>query len=263
MNRIAERLSGSGGPLALVVAHPDDETLALGGTMPDMPGLLIVHVTDGAPRDERDARAHGFADWRAYAAARRVELKAAVALAGVTPRQLHGLDYADQDASNHLVPITRRLAEILTQNRTRTVVTHAYEGGHPDHDAVAFAVHAAAALMARHGTPPLRIGEVPLYHEGDHGFAGQRFVDPRPDDVVVSLDAEALARRRSMLACHASQAETLAQFDARDESLRWSDPDFTALPNRGRLYYVRFGWTMDGEGWLARTVAARRELGLP
>ena len=28
---------------------------------------------------------------------------------------------------------------------TRVVVTHAYEGGHPDHDAVAFAVHAAVA----------------------------------------------------------------------------------------------------------------------
>src|SRR6185437_9724842 len=43
------------------------------------------------------------------------------------------------------------------------VFTHAYEGGHPDHDAVAFAVHAACRLS---DIPPA-IVEMPYYHRQD------------------------------------------------------------------------------------------------
>src|SRR5205085_11027704 len=69
------------GRAALVVAHPDDETLGLGGQLPRLNGLTIIHVTDGAPRNRHDASRHGFATAAAYAAARRRAPEAAVALA--------------------------------------------------------------------------------------------------------------------------------------------------------------------------------------
>ena len=56
--------------VAMVVAHPDDETIAAGGSLALMPELLLVHVTDGAPRRLADREPLGFATPAAYAAAR-------------------------------------------------------------------------------------------------------------------------------------------------------------------------------------------------
>ena len=49
-----------GEPVAIVVAHPDDETIAAGASLPLLRTLTLVHVTDGAPARLQDARAAGF-----------------------------------------------------------------------------------------------------------------------------------------------------------------------------------------------------------
>ena len=46
--------------------------------------------------------------------------------------------------------------DVLDDVRPDVVLTHAYEGGHSDHDATAFAVHLAAGVMRREG------GKAPL-----------------------------------------------------------------------------------------------------
>jgi hypothetical protein len=45
----------------LVFAHPDDEVVALGARLGRFQSALFVHVTDGAPRNEQESRAYGFA----------------------------------------------------------------------------------------------------------------------------------------------------------------------------------------------------------
>src|SRR5947199_10702203 len=72
--------------VAIVVAHPDDETIGIGAQLPRLPNGLVVVVTDGAPRDGADAQAHGFSGWQDYAAARENELEAALAEAGIGGR---------------------------------------------------------------------------------------------------------------------------------------------------------------------------------
>lgn len=59
----------------VVVAHADDETIALGARMGRFQEAHFVHVTDGAPRNEQDSRAHGFAALADYRQARDHELR--------------------------------------------------------------------------------------------------------------------------------------------------------------------------------------------
>ncbi|NNM71843.1 PIG-L deacetylase family protein [Enterovirga aerilata] len=146
------------GRTVLVFAHPDDETLACGALLPRLEDVRIVHVTDGAPRNGEDARRHGYSTPTEYAAARREELRAAAALAGVPEERLICFDVADQGAAFALADIARRLAPVVQD--ADLVIAHAYEGGHPDHDAVCWAVHAALGLSdaagCGAGTPSAR-----------------------------------------------------------------------------------------------------------
>src|SRR5205814_9647467 len=74
-------------PVALVVAHPDDETLSVGASLALFRHLTLVHVTDGAPRALHDAQAAGFGTARDYAAARLRELRKARDAAGAAVEQ--------------------------------------------------------------------------------------------------------------------------------------------------------------------------------
>src|SRR5579862_7155208 len=67
----------------VVVAHPDDETIAVGARMVRFKEAHFVHVTDGAPRNEEDSRAHGFTVLSDYRRARAEELACMFARAGL------------------------------------------------------------------------------------------------------------------------------------------------------------------------------------
>jgi LmbE family N-acetylglucosaminyl deacetylase len=257
-------LSGSGPipaeTVAIIVAHPDDETIGIGGQLPRLEGVTILHITDGAPRSMTDAAAHGFASPQAYAAARRQELEAAMALAGIVPEALVSLDVPDQDASNHLVEITARIAEFLQNRGIEIVVTHAFEGGHPDHDATAFAVHGAARQLGRRGMAPA-IVEVPLYHLGLSGWTVQRFVTEAGRETLVTLSDEQRRLKQAMLDAHVTQRQVLSRLATDVERFRLAPAyDFGTLPNEGRLLYDLYGWGMTGARWHALARAALDEL---
>jgi N-acetylglucosamine malate deacetylase 2 len=266
--RFLELLGAGGpitaGPVALVVAHPDDETIGAGGQLARLGDIHIVHVTTGAPADMADARANGFVTADAYAAQRRGELLAAMGFARIPPDALHSLGAIDQQAARQLVPLTRRLAEFLADRGIAAVLTHSNEGGHPDHDATAFIVQAAAALHARAGYEAPGIVEMALYHAGAAGLVTQRFpADEGEGEIAIHLDEASLQLKQRMLAAYVTQRQVVFQFGSPVERFRPAPAyDFTALPNQGRLNYEGFDWGMNGADWRSLAGGALDELGL-
>jgi LmbE family N-acetylglucosaminyl deacetylase len=248
--------------LAVVAAHPDDETIGAGALLARR-GFVdaLIHVTDGAPRDMRDAAAHGFATREDYADARRGELDAALAAGGIAARRRVALGAADQEASLQLAPLARRLAGLLAEIRPQLVLTHAYEGGHPDHDAAAFVVHAACGLLG--DAAPL-IGEMASYHAAGGVFvAGEFLPDAEVEPTVLALDERECALKHRLFECFATQRAVLAAFPVGVERFRPAPPcRFDRPPHAGAPYYEGFSWGMTGARWRELAASALVELGL-
>lgn len=245
----------------IVGAHPDDETASAGGLLASLRTPHILTVTDGAPRNPMDAAAAGYQTREDYAAARRRELLNSMEVAGVAENQLHSLDVADQEASLAMADLARRIAAILRQSRPGALLTHAYEGGHPDHDAVAFAVHAACALVP---IPP-DIFEFASYHaEGESGamIVGHFLSGGDPGELLV-LSEQARQRKSRMMQCFSSQLHMLRHFSIYEERFRSAPAyDFTQAPHAGRLLYEQFDWGMTGSRWRSLATSAMQELGV-
>lgn len=242
-------------PVAVVAAHPDDETIGAGVALARFRRLLIVHVTDGAPRNLADARAAGFVAAADYAATRRGEFRAALRAGGIAARCAE-LGAADQAASFAMPALAAALGDLLARFGARAVITHPYEGGHPDHDATAWIVAAARAELPR---PPALL-EMTSYHADPGG--GMRvgcFLANGTAPVAITLTPAEQARKRAMLACFVTQQPVLAAFGTTQESFRPAPTyDFTRPPHPGPLHYERHDWGMSGVAWRELAAAGRR-----
>jgi LmbE family N-acetylglucosaminyl deacetylase len=248
----------------IVAAHPDDETIGVGGTFPRLGRVTLVHLTDGAPKDLVDAERSGFRTREAYASARRSELLAALRLAGLGREVLREIGLVDQEGSLHLERAARRLAELFKEIGPEVVFTHPYEGGHPDHDASAFAVQAAYRLIAKEGgSPPARIEFASYHRSGKETVTGEFLAAKGFEAITVALSGEARARKRNMFDCFTTQREVLSAFSADVERFRPAPTyDFTRPPHPGPLYYESQPWGMSGTRWRELASEALGALGL-
>jgi LmbE family N-acetylglucosaminyl deacetylase len=227
--------------IAIVTAHPDDETLAFGALMRRLQGVRMVLATDGSPRDMLTQRVLGFDSVEAYRDARHAELTAALALAGVPVSALTRLEFPDKEAARNLGAFAAALRAFFATGGIRAVLTHAYEGGHPDHDAVA-----AAVALATRGSA-IEVVESPFYRARNGRFAVQSFAPIEGARVVETpLTAEDAAHKLAMVACYPSQAALLRGFRPRFERFRPMPAyDFRRPPNGGEIDYEKlfFPWS--------------------
>ena len=188
--------------VVIVAAHPDDETVGAGSLLPRLQRPIIVTVTDGAPRNSDDAQRAGCATREEYAALRQRELLDALDVAGIRSDDTRSLGIVDQEASLEMAYLTLKLLDVLREFRPAYLLTHPYEGGHPDHDATAFAVHAACARVP---SPPT-VFEFTSYHAAEPHcddtatMETGRFLGDRGETIVLSRQAS--RRKSQMIECY-------------------------------------------------------------
>ena len=259
----------------LLAAHPDDEILGAGGQFATMRRLTLVHLTDGAS-SHREAWSRGW--WsRGYYAAARLREAADAARTGGTEFEHSCLGARDRVAAETMAELAVGLAMVLRRCRPDLLLTHAYEGGHADHDAAAFVAHAACRLVpgipvwemtgyraAQAGTPDEKTA---AGHVGKAPAETGRFLPAKQSgEIRVDLDPDATDRKQRMLACFTSQRRAITELE-KDLSVERFRPtpgyDFAQPPHEGTLLYEQQSWArMTGAQWRCLAAAAAATIDL-
>jgi LmbE family N-acetylglucosaminyl deacetylase len=235
---------------SVIVGHPADEIVGAGCLISKLEQVTVVHITDGA-RDLSEAKAAGFEDVAAYAEARKRECRAALALAHVPADRIVEFGVPASAACDYLSDLTKRIASFLQESETDIVVTHPYEGGHPDHDATAFATHAALRLMQRNGFKPPTLFEMALHPGNDEVSKLPEFLPGvEGETTTLVLDERATELKRQMFECLTSQRQSIEASPVGLERFRQPpEYDFSAPPQQGKLHYENFDWAPRAAEW--------------
>jgi N-acetylglucosamine malate deacetylase 2 len=233
------------GRTLFIVAHPDDESISAGGLLQHMREPCVVFVTDGAPEDQYFWGRYG--SRHAYAAIREKEARDALAAVGVKQAEFIArkgeTSLIDQKLFTALPLAFAALSEIVDRVRPTCLLTLAYEGGHPDHDAVSF-------LGAQLGTAfRLPVWETPLYHRSGNGSGVyQAFVEEHGEVIEHLVKDSELDAKMRMLGCYKSQFDALPSFRPELERFRpQAHYNYGRRPHAGKLNYEHWQWPMTPE----------------
>lgn len=235
---------------AVIVAHPDDEVIGAGGLISRLQHVTVLHITDGVPQSSDASQATDAQRAEDVEVLNR-ECRTALALANISPEHIVDFGLVAHQSPFQLENLTRRIASFLKHNAPDTVLTHPYEGGHPDHDATAFATHAALRLLHRKGFNPPSVFEIALHPA--RGGKG-RVLDFLPSDAAevttLLLDKKARDLKREMFACFSTQPEIPRENSVGRERFRKPPRyNFSAPPNGGRLAYEGVDLNLNGKEW--------------
>ena len=248
--------------LVIVVAHPDDEVIGCGGQLRRWRDAHLIHITDGSPRNPTDAAAAGFPSRKDYTASRRQETLQMAKLSGISVSHIHSLHLSDHETVLHLVEITEALVQRFVELQPEFVVTHPYEGGHPDHDSAALAVHLARRILLKvQHHAPMIVEAASYFNRAGIMATGEFLPRARSEIHTAPLTLEQRDFKRQLFDCYRTQQHVLQYFPITLERFRQApEYDFAAPPHPGKLYYELFQWGTTGERWRKLASAAWRRL---
>ncbi|MCP9889430.1 bifunctional PIG-L family deacetylase/class I SAM-dependent methyltransferase [Cyanobium sp. ATX 6A2] len=245
----------------IVCAHPDDECVGAGVVLPVLSSLTVVHVTGGVPDDPRYARWAGFKSLEAYKSARLKEAQDAMNYMGLSPTNLLNLGFNDQQLSYQLEALANSIVALIGEHEPDIVITHPYEGGHPDHDAVAFSCHHALMVLKRLGkTLPHLVEMTSYFSSGGERVLGE-FAQDNYEGMSIMFDQDSRTYKKGLYQCYASQLELLKTFPLEVERFRLAPCyDFTQPPEVPEILYDKYELGIKSRQWLELSRSASERL---
>lgn len=205
------------GKVLVLAAHPDDETIACSALLQRATASLVVFAVDGAPPHFEFEKTFG--SLRKYSDARFQEASQALTLIpNCSFRRLARKDsnwFVDQHLFLDLQEAFSSFIEIIEEFSPDVLVSHAFEGGHIDHDACHVLASRAAFSLGLRGL------EFPLYWRSARGEdVFQEFRKYREGEFSLQLLQQELFVKQQMLAEYRTQKTLTLVFRPETEPFR-------------------------------------------
>jgi N-acetylglucosamine malate deacetylase 2 len=205
------------GKVLILAAHPDDETFACGGLLQRAAEALVVFAVDGAP--PRYGFEKKFGSLQRYSEVRFREAERALGrIPKSSVRRLtnaDGVTFVDQHLFLTLSEAFASLLQIAREFSPGVIISHAFEGGHIDHDTCHVLAERAADILA---VPFL---EFPLYWRNEQGIdIFQQFRKSQEKEALLQLSRHETVVKQRMIAEYCSQASLASVFTTEVERFR-------------------------------------------
>jgi N-acetylglucosamine malate deacetylase 2 len=226
------------GRVLLLAAHPDDETLACAGLLQRCAEALVIFAVDGAPPHYGFEKQFGslpkYSDLRFREAERALRYVPRCSVRRLATPDNSG--FVDQHLFLSLADAFASLLQIAGPFSPDLIVSHAFEGGHIDHDACHVLAARAAQLFE------LPFVEFPLYWRDEQGpDVFQQFRGNLEEEIILQLSQEEVSVKQRMLAEYHSQASLAAVFNTEVERFRpASNEPITTAPWRNYAFENRW-----------------------
>jgi N-acetylglucosamine malate deacetylase 2 len=209
--------------VVVLAAHPDDESIACAGLLQRATTALVVFAVDGAPPhygfEKKFASLRNYSDTRFQEAYRALQM-----IPGVSVRRLarpDGKALLDQHLFLDLPSAFTSLCQIVLEFAPTLFVSHAFEGGHVDHD--------ACHVLARQASAEFGLAqlEFPLYwqRQEDGKDVFQQFRETGHAEFVLQLTPQELNLKRQMFAEYHTQQGITSVFTLDPERFRPVDKE--------------------------------------
>lgn len=232
--------------IVVLAAHPDDETIGASVLLSRFPKSSVAFLTDGAPKNTHLWPPGMPGSRQDYADLRREEVVNALSIAGISQERIFWLAGGDQEAVFEINRLADEFRKVLLETKADLVITHPYEGGHPDHDAAPVVACIAVSLLEN--SPVL--AEMTSYHaRNGQCVTGEFLNNDESKQMSVKLCESDKQRKRRMIDTYVSQRLVLENFPVDEEPLRlMPEYDFSQPAHDGQLWYEIMGW-MTGARW--------------
>ncbi len=195
---------------ALVIApHPDDEAVGAAVLMRRLHEagipVTLVFATTGVPESSQvdNSLVEAAGGIEAYRATRAAEGASAVALYGV--EETVRLAWSSRSIIGAMDDVDYALDDVVTARGASVLLGPAFEGGHPDHDAL----HCiCAGVASRRGLP---FWQYAGYHWKDGTLRCQEFYPPAQSDCWFDLSPREVALKQCAIAQYKSQWGSILQ----------------------------------------------------
>ena len=216
----------------IIVAHPDDESIGLGVYLQRCATASLLFLTSGESGGSHN-------QFMSKGMSRYFREDEAKAVNDLLPHvKLVGFErLPDTYLYKYMGDAAKRILESMTGELPHSIVTHAFEGGHPDHDCCSFIGN---RLGRKLGIP---VWEFPEYTARPPGLIQSFYDGNHHSPVAVIRPTLAEAKLKSqMFGLHNSQKGVLAMFDAGAHELLRVQPDRDYYHPRWLKYFSNPGY---------------------